>query len=214
MCIPDADMTKDNLLAELKDTYRKIGWELPKGLYKLNAVRISFLLHDAKEELERLEREELGEHVGPDPKSAADEADEDDEVAGEPPAPRQPYPDRIEDCANDLRSAFRLYFKRRLWLVDRGNYDAPEVKELKRLASEYVRRAVGRVIEDDGSGYQRGSTMMYLVDRAITEMRNEFMDTLVASTVMATVMSDRHCAEIERIRRSGEPGRKEGKEAK
>jgi hypothetical protein len=56
------------------------------------------------------------------------------------------------------------------------------------------------VLTVSGNGYERGSRLMNVIDRAITDMRNEFTDFLVANSVLSNLLSDRHQVEMARAR--------------
>lgn len=114
-----------------------------------------------------------------------------------------PLPDQIDECMGHLLDALRLYVRRRMWLSS-GSYDKRVVETLKTMAKDKVRTATGCVLTADGRGYERGSKLASLLDFAITEMRTEFTDWLVANTVMATLMSEKHMMEMESIREQGE----------
>lgn len=187
---------------ELKRKYKKLGWELPARMERLSEDAIAKYVARADAELfKRKNPEEDDLYSAPPVKPApVPEVDIDlddglsdceDEIRT-----KQVLPDLVEECAEHLKTALRLYIKRRMWLSTSDHRNDPEVVEYLAQAKKAVARAVCCIVTQEGNGYERGSRMMQLFDTAITEMRNEFTDALVATAVMNTLLSDKHQVEM------------------
>lgn len=131
-----------------------------------------------------------GEDVDrPSPKSAERQ---------EPIGMRHPMRQSFNDCFNWLLEAIRLYMKVDVW-VNSGRRNDPQTAKYLDDAREAVRKAVGCAIRSNGEGWDNANKAAYVLDRAILNMRNDFNDTLVANCIMASLMSDKHQAEMEKI---------------
>ena len=112
---------------------------------------------------------------------------------------RYPMKHSVNDCFNWLMEAIRLYMKVDVW-VNSGRREDPQTKKYLNDAREAVRKAVGCAIKSNGEGWDNANKAAYVLDRAILNMRNDFNDTLVANCIVASLMSDKHQAEMEKIR--------------
>lgn len=111
---------------------------------------------------------------------------------------RYPMKQSFNDCFTWLIEAIRLYMKVDVW-VNSGRRSDPQTKKYLDDAREAVRKAVGCAIKSNGEGWDNANKAAYVLDRAILNMRNDFNDTLVANCIMASLMSDKHQAEMEKI---------------
>lgn len=183
------EQTWDNPRDELRAKLVTLNLPIPNRIGKMGRFELARKIAECDKKIAALPKEPNEPEAQKCPKAGPDEVE----------VPKRLLPPEIEEALVCLQEALRASIARRLY-ISAGHGQSSVVGEYRKMVTESLRCATGCVLTVSGNGYERGSRLMNVIDRAITDMRNEFTDFLVANSVLSNLLSDKHQVEMARAR--------------
>ena len=125
-----------------------------------------------------------------------------------PPKPEQ-EPKRSRAKVDDLIRYFinaLLMYSKVKYLRLKGD-DENTIQRYKQNGDGYIRKVINSTVDKDGKGYGIGSSVLSIIDDALTMVHREFTNNLVEDTLLTTLLSEKHNIELAK-----QLGEKDGKE--
>lgn len=101
---------------------------------------------------------------------------------------------KVDDLIRYFINALLMYSKVK-YLRLKGD-DENTIQRYKQNGDDYIRKVINSTVDKDGKGYGIGSSVLSIIDDALTMVHREFTNSLVEDTILTTILSEKHNIEL------------------